>query len=250
MPNMSAPRAVSDKRFDPVLDANAKRFVVPEPVRARVALGEVVPIPRVPPIYEFSVVVLFPKIVSPVAPVPPPIVDDANTPIPMVPTVVDGERRKPSYTQLLPPLAVALSTPFVTERFVPVISVITSLPILNDVAARLVVVAFVIVAFVPRNAESVAFVPKRLVKVPVVLKKFVDDAAVVVPEFAVKVLRYALPETVSAVLDAKPRVEELVTFTLANCAFPVANTLPNIPALPATVRSSDGDVVPMPIFPS
>jgi hypothetical protein len=113
--------------------------------------------------------------------------------------VVVGVRYVPLYVQFETPSAVdaALRMPFVTLRLVPVISVITSFPILNEVAARFVVVAFVMVALVPRRD---AMVPALALKIDA--KRFVDDAAVVVPAVAVKVFKYALFATVSAVVDA------------------------------------------------
>ena len=78
------------------------------------------------------------------------------------------------------PAIAALSTPFVILRPVPVMSVTTSAPILNEVAARLVVVAFVTVALVPRSDAMV-----ELVRMLFVAKRFVDDAFVVVPLVAV-----------------------------------------------------------------
>ena len=101
------------------------------------------------------VVVAVPLMVSPVAPVPPPMVDEALITIPFV---EEGVSASPAVlrSQFDTPSASAESTPFVTERLLPVISVITSAPILNVVAARLVVVAFVMVAFVPRSEVIVA----------------------------------------------------------------------------------------------
>ena len=49
------------------------------------------------------------------------------------------------------------------------------------------------------------------VKRPRVAKRLVEVAFVVVPAFAVYVLRYALFATVRAVVEAKPRVEDAVT---------------------------------------
>ncbi len=98
------------------------------------------------------------------------IVDDARIRIPFVDDGVSASAAV-LRTKCDPPLADAERTPFVTERLVPVISVMISEPILNEVAARFEVVAFVKMLFV--------------------LKRFVEDAAVVVPAVAVKVLRYA-----------------------------------------------------------
>jgi hypothetical protein len=154
------------------------------------------------------------------------MVEDAWMTMPFVEDGVSASAPAVS-TQCEPPDADAVRAPFTTERFVPVMSVITSEPILNEVAARFVLVAFVVVAFVPRSVAMVAFVsvllvakkfvddafvvvpfvrmlfvPKRFVKVPVVAKSAVEVLFVVVPFVAVNPLRKVLPDTVSAVLDA------------------------------------------------
>ena len=100
------------------------------------------------------------------------MVDEPTREIPAV--VVVGVRRVPSNDQFETPSAVeaTLRVPFVTLRFVPVMSVMTSEPILNEpVAAMFVDVAFVMFAFVPEIPVVDAYV--KLAFVPEIP---VDDA--------------------------------------------------------------------------
>lgn len=118
----------------------------------------------------------------------PVMVEDAA--VMTIPTEDVGEipSRAAFFTQSGDAGPVALRTPFVTERPVPVMSVTTSPPSLNEPDTfMLVEVALVIVAFVPRSDARYALVAVRPVE-----EAFVDEAKV----------KWPVPETVSAVVDA------------------------------------------------
>jgi hypothetical protein len=78
-----------------------------------------------------------------------------------------------------------------------------------------------VVPLVTTELAKFCVVPKRFVKVAMLAKRFVEVAAVVVPAVAVKVLRYAWPALVSAVVDAYPSVEVPVRVRPAPWMVPV-----------------------------
>lgn len=144
------------------------------------------------------------------------IEDDAFT---EMPAVDDGVSLVPSKSQLEEPPPVALSTPFVTERLVPVMSVMTSKPILNELAARLVVVAFEIVASVPKSEPK-----KPVVAVRIEEKKFVDVAAVEV------LIRELSASMVEEAPTQSPTVEEGARRVPLKSQFPCARVAPSNPS--------------------